>query len=60
MVEKTTKIIKEKDTIINELEEKNKSILKFKLDDKKPNINKPKEKRIPINEFDISDDEINV
>jgi hypothetical protein len=37
---------KEKDTIINELEEKNKSILKFKIDEIKPNINKPKEKRI--------------
>jgi hypothetical protein len=57
---KNKKIIKEKDTIINELEEKNKSILKFKIDEIKPNINKPKEKRIPINEFDISDDEINV
>ena len=49
--------LKEKDSIINKLESEKKSILSIKNDLFDLKSNKVIQKKVPINEFDISDDE---
>jgi hypothetical protein len=56
-IENLYKIIKEKDSIICKLESEKKSILSIKNDLFDLKSNKVIQKKVPINEFDISDDE---